>query len=114
MKLIYIAGALNGDAPTYIRNAHKMTEYANKVMKEGFAVYNPANDFIQGIVSGELEYIDYVKNTMAFMLVCDAVALVPDNHINSNGTRQEIVTARKNGKKVLYTFDEVLKFKGGD
>ena len=111
MKRIYIAGALNGDACTYIQNLHKMTEYANKVMKEGFAVYNPGNDFIQGVISGELEYQDYVKNTMAFMLVCDAIALVPSNNINSNGTRQEIVTARKNRIPVLYTFDEVLKYK---
>ncbi len=110
MKRVYIAGALNSDACGYITNLHKMTAYANRVMRLGCAVYSPGNDFIQGLLSGVLDYKDYVRNTMSFLEVCDAVALVPDNHMYSVGTRNEVLRARQLGIPVLYSFEEVLQF----
>jgi hypothetical protein len=111
LKRIYIAGALNSDACGYIQNLHQMTDYANEVMSLGCAVYSPGNDFIQGLVSGCMDYTDYVHNTMAFLDVCDAVALVPNTwNKNSIGTRNEIVRARQLSIPVLYTFDEVKSF----
>jgi len=112
MKRVYIAGALDSDACGYIRNLHIMTHYANEVMALGCAVYSPGNDFIQGIVSGYMDYTDYVRNTMSFLEVCDAVALVPDNYNDSEGTRKEILKARELGIPVLYNFDEVKAFIG--
>ena len=110
MKRIYIAGALNSDACGYIQNLHQMTHYANEVMSLGCAVYSPGNDFIQGLIHGSMNYDDYVKNTMSFLEVCDAVALVPNNHNDSHGTRLEIVKACELGIPVLYYFDEVKQF----
>jgi translation elongation factor EF-Tu-like GTPase len=77
----------------------------------GCAVYSPGNDFIQGLVSGGMDYTDYVRNTMSFLEVCDAVALVPSTWSkNSIGTRNEILRARQLGIPVLYNFDEVKSF----
>lgn len=112
MKRIYIAGSLNSDACGYIRNLHQMTLYAHKVMKLGCSVYSPGNDFIHGLVAGELDYTDYIRNTLSFLEVCDAVALVPENWSKSMGTRNEIVKARELGIPVLYSFDEVKQFLG--
>jgi len=113
MKRIYIAGALNSDACGYIQNLHLMSLYAEKVRRIGCAVYNPGTDFIQGVISGDLEYTDYVDNTLEFLKVCDALAVVPDNYNNSLGVRNEILMARECGIPVLYSFKEVLTFLEG-
>jgi guanylate kinase len=109
---IYVAGALNSNACGYISNLHLMSKYAEKVRKEGFAVYNPGCDFIQGVINGDLTYEDYVNNTLPFMYCCDALALVPnDKNKDSEGTQREIKEAKERGIHVLETFDDVLKYK---
>lgn len=110
MKRIYIAGKLTDrDACGYIQNLHDMIAYAEIVRHFGAAVFVPGNDFLQGLWHGGYEYEDYFKNSIAWLEVSDAVALVP-NWENSNGATKEAEHAANLGIPVLFTVDEVEEF----
>lgn len=110
-KRIYIAGALNDQAAGYIQNLNTMIKYAEYVRKLGASVFVPGNDFLHGLLAGNHDYDDYFENSKPWLLVSDAVALVP-GWGNSAGVRKEVLLARKNNIPVFYTFREVEKFLG--
>ena len=111
MRLIYIAGKLNGDACSYIQNVHKMLQFGETVRNMGCCVAIPCNDFLHGLVIGTHEYEDYFDNNLEILKRADAIALVPGWE-TSEGTRKEILEARKNNIPVLYYFDEINDFIG--
>jgi hypothetical protein len=91
-----------------------MCTFGELVRKLGCAVSIPCNDFVHGLVAGSHEYVDYFENNLEILKRCDAIALVPGWE-TSEGTRKEILEARKNNIPVLYDFDEINDFlKGGD
>ena len=90
--LIYIAGALSGDTPTYISNSSKMIRYGELVRRSGYSVFIPCLDILQGLVMGDMEYDDYFNNSYAILPRCDALFLTP-RWENSNGTKKEIALA---------------------
>jgi hypothetical protein len=94
MIKVYIAGALNSDAVGYIKNMHKMIEWADKVRRAGFCVYVPCVDFLIGLQIGDYEYKDYFDNGQPWLEVSDAVFLVP-GYENSKGTLKEIERAKE-------------------
>lgn len=103
---VYIAGPLTADIPTYIKNVHKMMEYAEKLRKGGYAVYIPCLDLLQGVVWGDYEFEDYYDNSLAFLEVCDIVFVCPGWE-SSKGTRNEINHADELGIKVVYSIAEL-------
>lgn len=106
---IYIAGALNSDACGYIANLSRMTKFANKIMRLGNAVFSPGNDFIQGLVSGKLQYEDYYNNSQELLRSSDAMFVVPGSE-NSEGVAKERVVAEMLGIPVFDTIEELVAF----
>ena len=90
--LIYIAGALSGDSPAYISNCSKMIKYSEMVRRNGYSVFIPCLDVLQGIVMGDLEFDDYFNNSFEILSRCDAIYLVPGWE-NSKGTKREMELA---------------------
>jgi hypothetical protein len=111
MKLIYIAGKLNGDACEYIQNVHRMVQHGEAVRQLGCAVALPCNDFIHGLVMGNHDYNDYFVNNIEILKRCDAIALV-EGWEDSKGTDMEIDYAIDHAIPVLYDLDEVKEYVG--
>lgn len=107
--LIYIAGALRGDIPTYISNASKMIKYGELIRRVGYSVYIPALDLLQGLVMGDMEFDDYFNNSFAILPRCDALYLVP-NWENSEGTKKEIALAKSLNIPVFDNIDNMNAF----
>lgn len=112
MKRIYIAGKLNGMACDYIKNIHRMIIAAEKVREAGFAVFVPGLDFLQGVIFGDWDYIDYFDNSQAWLDVSDAIFLTPGWE-TSEGTRKEIKRAQVQNIPV-YTDLNILIKESGD
>jgi len=74
---VYLAGPLNSpDAPGYLDNVHQFLVWHAKLLKLGFSVYNPALDFVVGMMVGGMEYEDYFGSNFAFIKRCDAFFLI--------------------------------------
>ena len=107
-KRVYIAGALNGDAVSYIQNMHRMIIWAEKIRHLGYAVYIPCLDFMCGIVHGNWVYEQFHSMNQPWLDVSDAVFLVPGWE-DSDGTKREIARAAQNNIPV---FDSMIKLNG--
>lgn len=92
MPKIYIAGKLSDNECKYIKNVHKMIKNAEKVRKEGFAVFIPGIDLLAGIVIGNWNYNDYFNNSQPWLKISDGM-YVGSNWRKSNGTIREIKNA---------------------
>ena len=106
----YIAGKLNDDAVGYINNMHRMIKTAREVRSEGFAVYVPCNDFMEGLVDGNFGYKEYFDNSQPWLESSDAVFLVPGWE-TSKGTKREIDLAKSKGIPVFSKLEELIKLK---
>lgn len=95
MKLVYIAGKLNGDASSYIKNLSRMIAWDIKVKRLGYATFCPGLDFLEGLLAGDFEYEDYFNSSQEILIRSDAVFLVPGWE-TSEGTKKEIEAAKKN------------------
>lgn len=109
MVRVYIAGKLNADAVNYIRNVHRMNQTAKMVRDEGFFVYVPCNDLIEGLIDGEFDYEDYFNNSQPWLLVSQAVFLVPGWE-ESKGTLREIELAKSKKIPVFDDLEQMVKF----
>jgi hypothetical protein len=105
-KKVYIAGKLNDDAVGYIKNCHKMIMTAKLVRDNGYSVYVPCNDFLEGIVSGEFNYEHYFENSQPWLEVSNALFLVPGWEMSS-GTRREIERADVLGIPIFSDIDKM-------
>ena len=76
--LIYIAGPINSDSCGTYKNVHNLVQHAEDVKRMGAAIYNPANDLVQGIVSGSWNYEDYTSNDFPILKNCNAMYLTGD------------------------------------
>ena len=92
--LVYIAGALRADIPTYIANCSRMIKIAEEVRQQGYAVFVPCLDLLSGIVIGNLKFDDYFNNSFEILKRCDCVFLVPGWQ-SSEGTKREIELAKR-------------------
>lgn len=109
MHRIYVAGALNGMATDYIKNLHRMIKYANEIRKNGYAVFVPGLDFLQGIISGTWGYNDYFNNSYSWLQVSEAMFVVPGWE-KSKGTKREIKKAEAIGIPVFYKLKSLYKY----
>ena len=102
IKRIYIAGPLNADAVSYLKNVSAMTRAGIEVRRAGYAVFVPALDLLMGIVDGQFSYQDYAENNMAWLEVSDLVLILP-GYEDSKGTMAEIKRAGELSIPVVYS-----------
>jgi hypothetical protein len=105
---VYIAGALRGDIPAYLSNVSRMVKTGEEVRRQGFSVFIPGLDLIQGIVTGDMVFHDYFLNSWSWIPKCDAVFVTPQSE-NSQGTKQEVELAESLGIPVFDNIDDLVK-----
>ena len=105
MIKVYIAGKLNDDAVGYIKNVHRMIKTSKLVRENGYAVYVPCNDFLEGLVDGDFGYTDYFDNSQPWLKSSDAIFLTPGWE-TSSGTKKEIDNAKL---RDIPVFDDIDK-----
>jgi hypothetical protein len=103
---VYCAGKLNDNTVGYIRNCHKMIKTAKLVRSNGYSVYVPCIDFLEGLVDGEFNYEDYFENSQSWLEVANALFLVPGWE-TSSGTRREIERADVLGIPIFSDIDKM-------
>lgn len=109
---VYVAGKLNAMAVDYLYNVHKMMEQAEKLRKEDFSVFVPAIDLLMGIKFGYKDYHDYFDNSQPWLICADAIFLTPGWE-NSEGTKKELETAKKNNIPYFENIDELKIYRKG-
>ena len=106
MIKIYIAGKLNADAVGYIQNMYRMIKTAKQVRDNGYAVFVPCNDFLEGLVDGNFDYNEYFDNGQVWLLASQAIFLTPGWE-TSEGTKREIELAKANDIPVFADINEM-------
>ena len=107
--LLYVAGSLRSDIPGYIANCSRMIKFAEAVRREGFAVYVPCLDFLQGIVMGDMQFHDYFDNSFAVLERCDGLILTP-GYEGSVGTQKEIIKTKMLCKPVFESIERAKNY----
>lgn len=100
---IYIGGKITGD-PEY----REKFSIARRMLKgQGHHIMDPS------LLPGGFEYEDYMHVCFSMIDTCDAVLLL-DCWTSSPGARREKEYAEKQGKKILYNWDDRLPLKGDE
>ena len=105
MKRIYIGGKLSADAVDYIKNLHILCEWAEKIRRIGYSVFVPGLDFLMGFKFGNWDYDDYIRNSLEWLKVSDALFIVPDS-LQSKGVQIEIEVAKGNNIPIYYADED--------
>lgn len=113
MIKVYVAGKLNDDAVGYIKNCYRMIKTARMLRKEGFSVYVPCNDFLEGLVDGGFDYNEYFDNSQPWLMASDAVFLTPGWE-TSEGTMRECHLADERSIPVFEDIQEMKRYFGLD
>jgi hypothetical protein len=110
---IYCAGAYS--APNVIEvfaNMKRGMQLAVRVLQAGMAPFCPWLDYQFSLMSEKPVTLEHYYNySMSWLLVSDAVIVVPENAETSKGTQAEIKKAQELGIPVFYEFEELLKWK---
>jgi len=109
VKKVYVAGKLNDDAVGYIKNMHRMVKTAKLCRDNGYAVYVPSNDILEGLVDGNFEYKDFFDNSQPWLLASDVIFLTPGWE-GSNGTLREINLALSKDIPVFSDINEMNNY----
>jgi hypothetical protein len=91
-RLIYIAGPLNGDGVQYITHLKKMILMGEEIRNLGVTPCVPGNDFLSGLVNGEMDIFHFLQGSMDLLVHCDAVMLC-EGWKESRGCLNEIMEA---------------------
>ena len=107
--LVYIAGPINSDSCGTYKNVHNLVQHSEDVKGMGAAIYNPANDLVQGIVSGSWNYEDYTQNDFPILKKCDCMYLT-GKWEKSKGCRAELEFCKQNNIPVFTEFWDLYDF----
>jgi hypothetical protein len=105
---VYIAGALRGTIPEYLSNVSRMVKTGEAVRRQGYSVFIPGLDLLNGVVLGDLEFHDYFLNSWSWIPKSDAV-FVCEKSENSQGTKEEVELAYSLNIPVFYNIEELHK-----
>lgn len=86
-----------------------MIQYGEAVRTCGAIPLVPGNDFLSGLVSGELKYDDYISASLGLLDSADAMLLVPGWE-GSKGALQEIAYAKAHNIPVIGCLDSLTMF----
>ena len=106
---VYVAGRLDDMAVGYNKNRARMLSCALRLHRKGYSVFVPCMAEQMALLDGKWEYKDYFDNSQPWLLVSDAMYLVPGWE-ESKGTAAEIVTADKNGVPVFDNLKDLEKY----
>jgi len=112
--LIYVAGSLTNNDPAknsafgYIENLRRMILWSNKIREAGFYTCVPGLDFLETLVSDNLNYERCFKNSQVQLTRCDGLFLVPGWE-NSDGTHNEIKLATELSIPVFHSLPHMYE-----
>ena len=95
MIKVYIAGPINADnAVDHLKNMHAFYKAQDRLTRDGFAPYNPAANYLLGVINGNYEYDDYAEAHISWLKSADILYLLPGWE-QSKGTLYEVGIARE-------------------
>ena len=93
--LVYISGPIsNGDALVLYANVNRFFAVEILLLRSGYAVLNPANDYISCVMAGDMTWEELMDKDETFISVADAVYQL-DGWENSRGALEEFAAANK-------------------
>jgi len=95
---VYVGGPLSAPTVDYLKNVHRMYKAVTLLHHLGFSTYNPSEDFLLGIMRGDMGYEDYFRLNQPWLLQADAMWVTEE----SPGTLREIKLCTDNGIRVFY------------
>lgn len=107
--LIYISGKYTDDNYDGIdRNIKLARDYAIKLWEIGLTAICPHLNTYHFEENKNISYNDYINGDLEILNRCDGVFMLP-NYLDSNGAIMELEEARKNGKEIFFSLEEVVK-----
>jgi len=107
--LVYVAGPINSDSCGTYKNVHNLTMRAQEVHNMGAAIYNPANDLVQGIISGQWDYTDYTSNDFPILAKADCMYLT-GNWEESKGCLKEVEFCKEQNIPIFEEYWDLYNF----
>ena len=108
MKRVYIAGKISAYGCEMLNNMTEFYEMEDRLRKNGYSPFNPASDFLVGIMFGGYDYDMYFKPNLSWLEVADCVLMLPGWE-TSAGALRECDIAKSMGKPIYYSFEELEK-----
>ena len=106
---VYIAGKISDYGTDHLNNMHKFFMYQNELIRLGFAPYNPAADYLLGIMYGDYTYDMYFEPNVEWLKMADAMILLP-GYEDSKGTQKEMKIARKQGIPIFTNIPDLVNW----
>ncbi len=121
---VYVANRMSGDPAQYLCNVGEMARISAALILRGFCPFNPAGDFLDGIMLEEPIPVELYHERSMHLLRLFALAkphavmlVLHANHRNgerSVGVAGEIEEARKLGIPIVWSVEELCGLRGSE
>jgi len=113
IEILFIAGAYKSDDPNEIKQNIQLAEqHSIELWNRGYKVFSPHLNTCNFEVKAKAEEEAYKEFDMRMLQCCDAVFALP-NWQSSTGAKAEIEEAKRLGKPIFYSLDELPAKKKG-
>jgi hypothetical protein len=112
-KIVYVAGKYSdNNVLSVLHNIRKGINWSFECFKAGFAPFSPWLDYHYVLCDNEesLKVIDFQNYSMEFLRRSDILFVTPGSE-ESKGTIAEIKEAERLNIPVVYSFEDLLKWK---
>lgn len=107
IEILFIAGAYMGGDPNEIKQNIQLAEqHSIKLWNRGYKVFCPHLNTCNFEVKAKAEEEAYKEFDMRMLQCCDAVFALP-NWQSSTGAKDEVEEAKRLGKPIFYSLDEL-------
>ena len=107
MTKVYIAGKISAYGSEMLNNMTAFYHMEDKLRRNGFAPFNPASDFLVGIMFGDYSYDMYFKPNLAWIEAADCIIML-DGWETSAGALREHQIAKDLGKRIFLSYDKLV------
>jgi len=104
---VYIAGKISDHGVDHLNNMHKFFVYQNELIRLGFAPFNPAADYILGLMFGDYTYDMYFEPNAEWLKVADAVLMIPGWE-ESKGALKEMDIAKRRDIPIFTNIPDLM------